>query len=105
MTTDAELNPEELRQKLNLETGKLEWEELQPHFARGAVVVAAAGLDLVEVAMAFARDDRTTIDKLLDSQQLHTATDDEARDWNTTNCRFWAVVVAPWVIVQEMTEN
>ena len=44
-----------LRAKLNAETGKLAWKELERHFARGVVVKVAGDLDLVEVALAVAR--------------------------------------------------
>lgn len=49
----TEHDPELLRAKLNLETGRMDWRALARHFARGVVVKVAAGLDLVEVASAF----------------------------------------------------
>lgn len=107
MTSDSDSGrtPRELRTHLNLQTGKLGWEELQPHFARGSVIVAETGLDLIEVAAALAEDDRDRVKNWLDSQQLHPASDAEATDWQAANSRFWAVVVAPWVLVQEVPEE
>jgi len=35
----------DLKQALNLETGKLGWPELQRYFAKGSVIVVADGID------------------------------------------------------------
>lgn len=96
----AELNDTELRQKLNLETGRLAWVELQRHYARGAVLAVAPGLDLIEVALALARDDRGRIESWTDTGRLDHASDDQARRWHRDQSEFWALVVMPWVLVQ-----
>lgn len=101
----VELNDEELRQKLNLETGKLSWEELQRFFARGVVVVAGPELDLIEVAVAFAEDNKQRIEQWIEHEQLARANDEHALQWQAQNTAFWSVVVAPWVIVQEISER
>ncbi|WP_162622506.1 DUF2288 family protein, partial [Acinetobacter baumannii] len=44
--------------KLRGETAAISWAELQPFFARGALLQVDAALDLVEVAEALAGDDR-----------------------------------------------
>lgn len=98
----VELNAAELRQKLNLETGQLPWSELQRHFARGMVVVVGPKLDLIEVAAAFAEDNRQQIEQWLQQEQLARAHDEHAMKWIEQEPEFWSVVVAPWVIVQEI---
>ena len=45
-----------LNEKLNTETARISWEELQPHFARGAAVYVAPDLDLIAVARHVAED-------------------------------------------------
>ena len=89
-----------LHDELNRQTGQIRWQELQPHYARGSVVVAEPGLDLLTAAVALAEDDRAQVAAWLDSQLLHRASEDEARAWAGENPVFWAVVVAPWVVVQ-----
>ncbi len=101
----VELNAAELRQKLNLETGKLPWSELQRHFARGVVVVVGPQLDLIKVAAAFAEDDRRRIEQWIQQEQLVRAHDEHALKWTEQEPDFWSVVVAPWVIVQEITPH
>lgn len=96
-TTDDET----LHAKLNAETGKLAWEELQRHFARGVVVVVADDLDLVEVATAMARDDSAAFEGWLRAGKVERAGTEHAERWNQEAPVMWAVVVAPWVLVQE----
>lgn len=47
--------------KLLGETAVISWAELQPFFARGALLQVDAALDLVEVAEALAGDDREKV--------------------------------------------
>jgi hypothetical protein len=99
----AELNDEDLRRRLNLETGRLGWPDLQRHFARGVVITLAANMDLIEVAAGFARDDTARVEQWLSRSCIRRATDADALHWSTTGPVFWAIVVAPWVLVQEIT--
>ncbi len=97
MTEPLEL----LRAQLNGETGKLNWKELERHFARGVVIRVARGLDLVEVAARIAQDDKVAIERWMNEGLIGRAANEEALDWNQRQATFWAVVVAPWVLVQE----
>ncbi len=98
-------NEHELRQKLNRETGKIEWSELQRHFARGVVITVNSELDLIDIALKFTHDDDDEIDHWLSSGQLKRADDDDARQWQNNSTVFWAVVIAPWVLVQEQSRH
>lgn len=97
-----------LHAKLNGETARLAWQELQRHFARGVVIKVAPGLDLVEVATQFALDDKQAILNHLNTGAVASASAEDAIGWNERRSVFWAVVTAPWVLVQEIgpqTEN
>jgi hypothetical protein len=99
------MNPDSdalLRAKLNAETGRLAWAELQRHFARGAVIKVVPGMDLVDVALAVARDDQVAIAAWLADGRIARAGDEDAIDWRDRDATFWAVVTAPWVLAQEM---
>lgn len=96
-----ETSRQELHRKLNRETAKLAWKELQRHFARGVVVVVSPELDLVEVAVAMAEDDRPSVHAWSEQGLLSRASSDDARRWQERDPALWAVVVAPWVVVQE----
>jgi hypothetical protein len=46
-------------------------------------------------------DDKTIIDAWLETDELRKTTDDDALGWSKGEPALWAVVVAPWVLVQE----
>ncbi len=100
-----ELNAEELRQTLNIESGKLAWEELQVHFALGAVVVIDPQLDLIDVSTKFVNDNKQAIETWMKAKKIARATDDNAKYWLKNKTEFWAVVVPPWVLVQETSDR
>ena len=95
-----EISNEDIQQKLNFETAKIPWGEIQRHFARGVVLTVDRDIDLLGVAESIAGDDVETIRAWMENGLLHVATIDEARLWNDGQVELWAVVVAPWVLVQ-----
>ncbi len=106
MTDDENKQPvvaEAIKQHLNLETGKLSWPELSRYFARGVVIVVDKQLDLIDVAAKMVVDDKAAIANLLETQQMVRALDRHAQKWQDEDTLFWSVVVAPWVLVQEMS--
>ena len=86
---------------LNAQTGRISWSELARYFARGLVVCLARGEDLVDVAETLISDDADVVNRLFEEGRLHRALDEDAMRWQEENTDFWAVVVAPWVLVQE----
>ncbi len=93
-----------LTAKLNLETGRVAWRELERHFARGVLRVVHPQLDLVAVSAALSQDDSATVQSWIDNQQLHEASMDDAARWHDSQTEFWAIVVAPWVLVQAVND-
>jgi hypothetical protein len=93
-------SPADVRDLLNAQTGRIGWPELQRHFARGVVLAVAPGLDLVEVAASVVEDDAAKLRDWLDSGAVTRAELAHARRWQAEQTRFWAVVAAPWVLVQ-----
>lgn len=89
-----------LKAKLNQETARAGWLELQPFFARGQTVFVAGDLDLVEVAAAFAEDQTGPLQRWRQEGRVDKVSDQQARDWLAANQQLWTVVVAPWVLVQ-----
>lgn len=91
----------DLRTRLNGETAKIGWGELERHFARGVVIAVASALDLIDVAVAMAEDDTAALAAWMRSGQVMRADAERAQRWVAEQPLFWAVVVAPWVLVQE----
>ena len=93
--------PSTLYAKLLGETAPISWEELQPFFARGALLWVAGAQDLVEVALAVAEDDRGKVASWLTDGALRKVEAEQAEDLLGRDPKLWAVVVAPWVLIQE----
>jgi hypothetical protein len=96
----SEQSHAELTARLNAETGVVRWHELERHFASGRLVSVAEGLDLVAVAAAFVEDDRDRVAAWMQSSRVLRTTASQARRWSDADTELWAVVVAPWVLVQ-----
>ena len=94
-----------LRAKLNLETAQLQWSELERHFARGDVIKIAIGTDLIEAALNVAENNAATVQTWLSEGRIARAEMSDAEGWHARQPMFWAVVVAPWVLVQEIVEQ
>lgn len=93
---------EDLRLKLNQETARIAWADLQRFFAQGTLIWVRDGLDLVEVALWVARDDAQAIMAEMNKGRIAPATDEQARRWHATQADLWAVVVKPWILVQDI---
>lgn len=91
----------ELRGQLLSETAKIEWQELEKHFARGVVLVVEGSLDLIDAAMAMSLDDKDQMSRWMATDHLAIASIENAKDWQQRDPILWAVVAAPWVLVQE----
>ncbi len=90
------------KQKVNLETSKIAWSELQRFFAQGLAVYINSELDLVEVADAFTKDDKARVAQWMHHKQVHLVSDQQATDWINNNIQVWAVVVKPWILIQNI---
>ncbi len=94
-----------LRAKLNLETAQLQWPELERHFARGDVIRVAIDTDLIEAALHIAENKTDIVQTWLTCGKIARAEMSDAEDWHARQPMFWAVVVAPWVLVQEVVKQ
>jgi len=90
-----------LRAKLNLETARIPWAELQRFFARGVAVWIAPGLDLVDTAVAFSQDQAALVQAEMAAGRIAPVDAGQALEWSSRDPNLWAVVVSPWVLVQE----
>ncbi|WGS48855.1 DUF2288 domain-containing protein [Paraburkholderia sp. D15] len=87
--------------KLLGETAKIGWSELERFFARGMLLRVARDLDLVSVAEAIASDDATQVTQWLAAGLVERVQSETAADFAARDPDLWAVVVSPWVCVQE----
>jgi len=103
--TEAEKLQALLREEIHSETSKIAWSELQRFFAAGKAIYVSPDLDLVEAALQVSCDNSDLIRQWMETSRLAPVSDDQARCWIGTDAIVWAVVVKPWVLVQDMKEN
>ena len=83
------------------ETAQISWAEVMPQFAKGNVLWVASNQDLVAVAEYIINDNKKQVSALMQQNALHILTDETALDYSQRDPELWAVVIAPWVLVQE----
>lgn len=91
----------DLETRLNGQTAQIHWLELQRYFARGVVRQVAVGMDLITVGRAIIDNENSTVQAWLDAEVLTVPDEGRAQRWFDANTKLWALVVAPWVLVQE----
>ena len=91
-----------LREAYHGQTARIAWDDLALHFAGGRVIRVAPALDLVEVAVQLGLDNVGPFQAWTDAGAVRPATDDDARAWEAAAATLWAVVAAPWVLVQPL---
>ncbi len=89
------------RVKVNLETSQIAWNELQRFFASGSAVFIASSLDLINVAYQFSIDNKDQVTQWMQNNQISLVSDQQALMWLEADTTVWAVVVKPWILVQE----
>lgn len=101
----ASANQQEItRASVNLETSRIGWRELQRFFASGVVISVSADLDLVEVAFQVSEDNKEQVARWISESKMGMVTDAQALAWYEADADVWAVVVRPYVLVQEVKD-
>jgi hypothetical protein len=96
--------PDAIRTALTSRLGPVQFSDLKAHIDRDAVFVARRDLDLVECGVAVAMDDLERVQPRLDARQLRKPSQQERSSWAAAPERRWlAVVVQPFVLVQDTT--
>ncbi len=96
---------EDIRQKLAGELLRYAaWEDVRPHIIRGVVFVVR-GVPLVDVGAALATDDRPRVEGLIEAGQLTRPAPEDLERWVEIKAQFAALIVSPFVLIQEEVEN
>ena len=93
---------QDLRAELAEDLDEAEWSWLIPHVQRDAVVVVATQLDLLDVGMAIASDNVSSVQHWIGEQLIYKPSPDQLSKWNGDRTkRFSTLIVQPYVLVQE----
>lgn len=94
-----------LKAKVNQETAKIPWHELQRFFASGTAIYVAPALDLTAVASVMAEDDAAQLQHWMQANQVQQVSEAQASKWFDEQATVWAVVIKPWVLVQPVQQD
>ncbi len=89
-------------QKLDKYLGEVTWQYLEPHFLNGSLIYVDNSLCIKDVANAFAQDDKKKVEKWLRTGDALKPGQAHAKYWKKANSTFTALVVSPFVIIQEL---
>ena len=103
---DSEITNEQLvRGKLNSETARIAWKELQRYFAGGYTLLVSQQLDLIDVGYQFHQDNAAQIEQWLNSELISQVSNEQALQWYNDDATLWACVVSPWVLIQDSEDG
>ncbi|NCF20221.1 MAG: DUF2288 family protein [Haliea sp.] len=101
MAEEADDREALLRREFHSQTARIHWRELQTYYAHGSVIAVAPELDLVEVAVQLGLDNTARFQQWIDGDEVTSVSDTQALAWYEDDALLWAVVAAPWVLVQD----
>ncbi len=101
--SNEEICKEDIVTNLHLETAKIPWLELQRFFASGKLLLLKSSEDMLDVATSLVVNDVERLKQLIDHEIIIHPSDQQAKRWLKDDAILWAVVLNPWVLVQEST--
>ncbi|MEA5532693.1 DUF2288 domain-containing protein [Crocosphaera sp. XPORK-15E] len=94
---------EDLKTRLTQDLADVNWHDIKPHAQRDAVIVVNENLDLLEVGIAIAKDDKISVEHWITEQLINKPSNRQLSDWNINpNRLFKTLIVQPFVLVQEI---
>ncbi len=96
----------DLRTELTENLDEAEWDWLIPHVQRDAVIVVSQDLDLLDVGVAIASDQVSSVQQWIDQQLMAKPSNIQMGNWNSDRTkRFQTLIIQPYVLVQEMAAS
>ncbi|MEA5580530.1 DUF2288 domain-containing protein [Nodularia harveyana UHCC-0300] len=95
----------DLRTELTENLDEAEWDWLIPHVVqRDAVIVVAQSLDLLDVGVAIASNQVSSVQQWMNEQLIAKPSTTQMGMWNSDRTkRFQTLIIQPYVLIQEMT--
>jgi hypothetical protein len=91
--------------KLLGETATIEWKALERFWAKGDLIWVDPTLDLIEVAQAMAENRSETFATWRNAGTVGPLSAEQALDLQSRDPEIWAVVVSPFIVIQEKKKS
>ena len=84
---------------------EVNWRELKIHLKRDSIIVVSAELDLVDVGVAVADDDKSLVEAWITASQLGKPTEKQLESWEQESTqRFQMLIVQPFILIQDLCD-
>lgn len=91
----------EYRERFQQDLAEVPWKDLRIHLQRDAVILVAAELDLIDVAVTVAEDDKDRVEGWISSAKLAKPTKEQLESWEKQLEKpFRVLIVQPFILVQ-----
>jgi len=96
---------QDIREQLAENLDVAEWNWLVPHVKRDSVVIIDQKLDLLDVGVAIASDNTSSVQDWIRQELIYKPSAEQLSIWNDNDTtKFNALIVQPFVLVQEYGE-
>ncbi|EAZ89833.1 DUF2288 domain-containing protein [Crocosphaera chwakensis] len=94
---------EDLKQRLKEDMANVNWNDIKPHAQRDAVIVVDENLNLLDVGLAIAQDDKMVVQRWITEELITKPSNQQLSDWNINQTQlFKTLIVQPFVLVQSI---
>ncbi len=91
----------DLKTQLEEQLSEIDWQELKPHAQRDVIIVVDTHLDLIEVAMAIAKNETNKVQNWISEQLIQKPTEKQLSNWNgNPSQKFETIIVQPFVLIK-----
>ena len=81
------------------------WRELKIHLQRDAIITVSPVLDIIDVAVAIADDDKGAVEGWIANNQLGKPTGDQLKNWEEHQDKsFKMLIVQPFILIQDVAD-
>ncbi len=95
----------EIVKSFKRDLAEVSWRELKIHLQRDAIIVVATDLDLIDVAVAVAEDEKVLVEAWIAENQLGKPTENQLKQWEEeSDNRFKMLIVQPFILVQDICD-
>ena len=96
---------QDIREQLVENLDVAEWNWLVPHVKRDAVVIIDQKLDLLDVGVAIASDNTSSVQDWMSRELIYKPSAEQLSIWNGNDTKkFNALILQPFVLIQESDE-
>ncbi len=93
----------ELSERLRQDLAEVTWKDLRLHLQRDAIILVANELDMIDTALAVAKDDKTQVQGWLTQGQLKKPTAEQIAAWEAQPDQpFRVLIVQPFILAQQI---